>query len=113
MCACIHANMPDKHAACIDLVLTCFLLFHVAEHSDIDMLPRFGVSKNTVQVPTNTRLVGSTHAKVDVFNGFGRHGCNFLAFQMKSSVAHCYFRLVLSSPGVGAGPAACAAAEMG
>ena len=30
----------------------------------------FRVYKNTVQVPTNLVLVGSTQANVDIFNGF-------------------------------------------
>ena len=69
----------------------------------------FKVYRNTVQVPANLVLAGKTQADFDIVNGLGR--CRRLLNEIFLLV--CSFRLVLSNPGVGGGPAACAAAEMG
>ena len=69
----------------------------------------FKVYRNTVQVPANLVLAGKTQADFDIVNGLRR--CRRLLNEIFLLV--CSFRYVLSTPGVGGGPAACAAAEMG
>ena len=69
----------------------------------------FKVYSNTVQVPANLALAGKTQAHFDIVNGLGR--CRRLLNEI--FLLECPFKVVLSNPRVGSGPAACAAAEMG